>query len=168
MRYKYFLITALIFIIDHATKYAVRWRFDLGDGLEIIPGFLRLARVHNSGVAFGLFAKVESPYKPYILALMAVVAVVVIIAYGARMPSQRRLLQLALAVTLGGILGNFTDRLMHGFVVDFVELHLYEAYSWPTFNVADSAITIGIALLLIDTVKNPEPDEQPRKETETA
>ncbi|PYV15614.1 MAG: signal peptidase II, partial [Acidobacteria bacterium] len=110
----------------------------------------------------------ESPYKPYILALMAVVAVVVIIAYGARMPSQRRLLQLALAVTLGGILGNFTDRLMHGFVVDFVELHLYEAYSWPTFNVADSAITIGIALLLIDTVKNPEPDEQPRKETETA
>jgi signal peptidase II len=167
MRYKYFLITALIFIIDHATKYAVRWRFDLGDGLEIIPGFLRLARVHNSGVAFGLFAKVESPYKPYILALMAVVAVVVIIAYGARMPSQRRLLQLALAVTLGGILGNFTDRLMHGFVVDFVELHLYEAYSWPTFNVADSAITIGIALLLIDTVKNPEPDES-RKETETA
>ncbi len=168
MRYKYFLITALIFVLDHATKYAVRWRFDLGDGLEIIPGFLRLARVHNSGVAFGLFAKVESPYKPYILALMAVVAVVVIIAYGARMPSQRRLLQLALAVTLGGILGNFTDRLMHGFVVDFVELHLYEAYSWPTFNVADSAITIGIALLLIDTVKNPEPDEQPRKETETA
>jgi signal peptidase II len=76
------------------------------------------------------------------------------------MPSNRILHQLALAVTMGGILGNFTDRIMHGFVVDFVEFHYREAFQWPTFNVADSAITVGIALLLIDTVKNPELEEE--------
>jgi signal peptidase II len=91
---------------------------------------------------------------------MAVVAVVVIVIYSSRMPSNRVLLQLALAVTMGGILGNFTDRIMRGFVVDFIEFHYREAFYWPTFNVADSAITIGIALLLIDTVKNPELEEE--------
>src|SRR5262245_436095 len=111
MRYKYFILTALIFVVDHVTKLWVRQRFDLSYAMEIIPRFLRFARVHNSGVAFGLFAKIDSPYKPYILALMAVVAVIVIILYSARMPLQRKLLQIALAVTLGGILGNFTDRL---------------------------------------------------------
>jgi signal peptidase II len=89
--------------------------------------------------------------------------VVVILMYSARMPSNRVLLQLALAITLGGILGNFTDRILHGFVVDFIEFHIKEVFHWPTFNVADSAITIGIALLLVDTVKHPEVEE-----TETA
>jgi signal peptidase II len=133
---------------------------DLHDAIEIIPGFLRISYVQNSGVAFGLFADIQSVWKPYILAGMAVLAVIVILIYSSRMPSNRILLQLALAVTMGGILGNFTDRIMHGFVVDFVEFHYREAFQWPTFNVADSAITVGIALLLIDTVKNPELEEE--------
>jgi signal peptidase II len=94
-----------------------------------------------------------------VLALMAVVAVVVIVIYSARMPSGRVMLQLALAVTMGGILGNFIDRIVRGFVVDFIEFHIHDSFYWPTFNVADSAITVGIALLLLDTVINPE--EQP-------
>ena len=61
---------------------------------------------------------------------------------------------------MGGILGNFTDRIAHGYVVDFIEFHIKEIFHWPTFNVADSAITIGIALLLIDTVKNPESEQE--------
>jgi signal peptidase II len=77
------------------------------------------------------------------------------------MPTDRVLLQLALAITLGGILGNFVDRVAHGFVIDFIELHIKDAFHWPTFNLADSAITIGIVLLLIDTVKNPEHREEP-------
>ncbi len=125
---------------------------------DVIPHYLRIVRVHNTGVAFGLFAEFQSAWKPYLLALMAVIAVVVIVIYSARMPSDRVLLQLALAVTMGGILGNFIDRIAHGFVIDFVEFHIWDKFYWPTFNVADSAITIGIALLLIDTVKNPEED----------
>ena len=163
MRNRYYLLALSVFVLDHFTKWLVRSRMELHEAIELIPGFARISYVRNSGVAFGLFAEIQSVWKPYILASMAVIAVVVILMYSARMPSNRVLLQLALAITLGGILGNFTDRIMHGFVVDFIELHIKEVFHWPTFNVADSAITIGIALLLVDTVKHPEVEE-----TETA
>jgi signal peptidase II len=163
MRNRYYLLALSVFILDHFTKWLVRSRMELHEAIELIPGYARISYVRNSGVAFGLFADIQSVWKPYILASMAVIAVVVILMYSARMPSNRVLLQLALAITLGGILGNFTDRIMHGFVVDFIELHIKEVFHWPTFNVADSAITIGIALLLVDTVKHPEVEE-----TETA
>jgi signal peptidase II len=96
---------------------------------------------------------------------MAIVAVVIICVYSARMPRDRKLLQLALAITMGGILGNFVDRILHGYVIDFIDFHIHEVFQWPTFNIADSAITIGIALLLIDTVKNPAPEEIQRQPT---
>ena len=86
---------------------------------------------------------------------MAVVAVVVIVVYSEHMPPERKLLQASLAIIMGGILGNFVDRIVRGYVIDFIDFHIYDTFHWPTFNVADSAITIGIALLLIDTVKNP-------------
>jgi len=159
MRNRFYLLAVLILALDHLTKWWIRSSFGLHQSFEIIPGYLRIIRVHNTGVAFGLFADFHSAWKPYLLALMAVVAVVVIVIYSARMPSKRIMLQLALAVTMGGILGNFIDRIVHGFVVDFIEFHIHDSFYWPTFNVADSAITVGIALLLLDTVKNPE--EQP-------
>ncbi len=158
MRKKYYIVTFLILVLDHLTKWWIRSNFDLHQSVEIIPHYLRIVRVHNTGVAFGLFAEFQSAWKPYLLALMAVIAVVVIVIYSARMPCERVLLQLALAVTMGGILGNFIDRMAHRFVVDFIEFHIRDRFYWPTFNVADSAITIGIALLLIDTIKNPEED----------
>jgi signal peptidase II len=133
----------------------------LHDAFDILSGYLRFSYVQNSGIAFGLFADIQSVWKPYILALMAIVAIVVIVLYSARMPSNRILLQIALAMTMGGILGNFTDRIMNGFVVDFIEFHLRDQFHWPTFNLADSAITIGIILLLIDTIKNPDKEEEP-------
>ena len=77
------------------------------------------------------------------------------------MPRERILLQWALAVVTGGILGNLADRIFRGHVVDFIDFHIQETFYWPAFNVADSAITVGIALLLIDTVKNPPRDETP-------
>lgn len=159
MRNRYYFLAALILALDLLTKWWIRSAFELHQSLEIIPGYLRIIRVHNTGVAFGLFADFHSAWKPYVLALMAVVAVVVIVIYSARMPSGRVMLQLALAVTMGGILGNFIDRIVRGFVVDFIEFHIHDSFYWPTFNVADSAITVGIALLLLDTVMNPE--EQP-------
>ncbi len=163
MKNKYYLVTLLVLVLDHFTKWLVRSSLGLHDVIEIIPNYLRISYVKNSGVAFGLFADIQSAWKPYVLAAMAVVAVIVILIYSSRMPLNRRLLQVALAITMGGILGNFTDRIVHGFVVDFIEFHINETFHWPTFNVADSAITIGIALLLIDTVKNPEFEEEPQE-----
>ncbi len=154
MRSKFALITVMVLLLDHFTKYLVSARMEFRDTIEILPGFLRLSYVRNSGVAFGFFQDFNAAWKPYLLGGLAAVAVVVILVYAWRMPPERSLLQTALAVTLGGILGNFMDRVMHGSVVDFIEVHVKDSFHWPTFNVADSAITIGIALLLIDTLRH--------------
>jgi len=162
MKQKYFAITLFILLLDHLTKWAVRANLDLHSAIELIPNYLNLSYVQNTGVAFGLLADVESVWKPYILAVIAVVAVVVIFVYSSRVPLTRTLFQVSLATILGGILGNFLDRIVHGFVVDFIEFHIYDSFHWPNFNVADSAITIGIALFLLDTIRNPEPVPEAR------
>jgi len=162
MKYKFCLLTLGVLVLDHVTKWLARTRLDPERAIEVIPGYLRISYVSNTGVAFGLFRDLDSPWKPYVLAAMAIVAVVVIFVYSSRMPSSRRLLQSALAVIMGGILGNFVDRILQGYVVDFIEFHIRDNFYWPTFNVADSAITVGIGLLLIDAVKNTEPDEEPQ------
>jgi signal peptidase II len=157
---RYYLFALLVLLIDYLTKWVVRVNLDPNQPAELIPGFLRFSYWENSGVAFGLFDAVMSVWKPYILASMAVVAVVALFAYSAHMSPERKLLQMSLAVIIGGILGNFVDRIIRGRVIDFIEFHIYDTFHWPTFNAADSAITIGIALLLIDAVKNPEVKEE--------
>jgi signal peptidase II len=160
MRRKYIFLALLVLALDHATKWLIRSTFLLHESIDVISGYLRISRVHNNGVAFGMFADVRSPWKPYILALMAAIAVVAIGIYARKIPADRALLLSALAVTLGGILGNFIDRIVHGFVVDFVEFHIHESFYWPTFNVADTAISTGIGLLILDTIKNPDKTEE--------
>src|SRR5213596_1350207 len=160
MRYRFYLLSVFVFILDHVTKWFISSLMDLPHYIDVIPGYARISYVRNSGVAFGLFADFHAQWKPYVLAGMAVVAVIFIVIYSSRMPIDRTLLQAALAVTLGGILGNFTDRLFHKYVVDFIELHFQDRFHWPTFNVADTAITIGIALLMLDILKNPEAKEK--------
>jgi signal peptidase II len=155
MKRKYCLIALLILFLDHAAKWIARAGLESGNAIVIIPGYLRFSYVQNSGVAFGFFDNIEFPWKPYILAATAVVAIVVIWFYSARMPANRILLHWALAVTMGGILGNLIDRILRGYVIDFIEFHIHKIFHWPNFNIADSAITVGIALLLLDAVKNP-------------
>jgi len=152
----YYWITAAVLALDLLTKWLVETRMELFDSIEIVEGYLRLTFVRNPGVAFGIFADFQSAWKPYVFAAMAVLAVVAIFLYSRHMSPERRLLQVALSMTMGGILGNFLDRLRHGSVVDFVEFHIHNSFSWPTFNVADSAISVGICLLLIDTLRHPD------------
>lgn len=159
MRYKYYLIVPLILLVDHLTKWGAWVRLGPDNAIELIPGYLRLSLVCNTGVAFGFFSGHGSAWKPYLLGAMAVLALVVLFLYGRRMPADRRLLQWALALTMGGVLGNFVDRVFRGYVIDFIEFHVHDSFYWPNFNVADSAITIGIGLLLIDTVRNPAMEE---------
>jgi signal peptidase II len=167
LKNKYYSVAFIILLVDYLTKWMVRVRLDPIQSVELIPGYLRLSYWQNSGVAFGLFDAVASVWKPYILAALAVVAVVVIVVYGEHMPPERKLLRASLAIIIGGILGNFVDRIVRGYVIDFIDFHIYDTFHWPTFNVADSAITIGIALLLIDTVKNPAVNPAVKKDVET-
>jgi signal peptidase II len=168
LKNKYYSVAFIILLVDYLTKWIVRVRLDPIQSVEIIPGYLRLSYWQNSGVAFGLFDAVASVWKPYILAALAVVAVVAIVAYGEHMPPERKLLRASLAVIIGGILGNLADRIVRGYVIDFIDFHIYDTFHWPTFNVADSAITIGIALLLIDTVKNPAVNPAVKEDAETS
>ena len=142
-----------IFALDFATKWIARIKLEPVQTVDIVPGCLALTYVQNSGVAFGFLNNIESAWKPYALSVIAAVAVITIALYFVRIPRSRFLLQLALAVTTGGILGNSVDRLLRGYVIDFIDFHIRESFHWPAFNVADSAITIGIALLLLDAIK---------------
>ena len=159
MKTKYYFVALLVLALDHVTKWIVCARLDPARPIDLIPGYLRFAYAENTGVAFGFFDTVESSWKPYILGSLAVAAVVLILIYKARMPADRILLHWALAITVGGILGNLADRIFRGRVIDFIDFHIHESFHWPAFNVADSSITIGIALLLLDTVKNPAREE---------
>ncbi len=165
MKQKYYLAALLILVLDHITKWIASAAL-IYHPIEIVPGYLRLSLVHNPGVAFGLFSGDGSAWKPYVLGSMAVIALVVIFLYSRRMSPDRHLLHWALAITTGGILGNFLDRICRGYVVDFIEFHIHESFYWPNFNVADSSITIGIALLLMDTVRSPGTEESAEPTTD--
>jgi signal peptidase II len=159
MKIKYYSAALIVLFLDYVTK---RWALAAlapAHAIDIIPGYLSLSYVQNTGVAFGLFDATESVWKPYVLAALAILAVIGIIIYSRQMPSERKLLHLALAITTGGIFGNLLDRVFRGYVIDFVEFHIRDIFYWPNFNVADSAISIGIALLLIDTVIFPNAGE---------
>lgn len=161
MKNKYCLITLIVLILDHLAKWWAFVALAPQRTVDIIPGYLSLAYVQNTGVAFGLFDTVESLWKPYILGALALAAIVVISLYIRHTPADRKLLHLALAVTMGGIWGNLLDRIFRGYVIDFIEFHIRDIFYWPNFNVADSAISIGIALLVIDTIINPAVEEAP-------
>lgn len=151
MKFIHYIIALLVAALDLATKGMILARFQLREEpIEVIPGLFSLTYVRNTGVAFGYFRDVHSPYKPVVLSAIALLALVVIAFYGRQLGAGRRWLPWALAGVMGGILGNFVDRLYHQSVVDFLDVY-WRQYHWPTFNIADSAITIGIAVLLLDS-----------------
>jgi signal peptidase II len=159
MKIKYYLVSLIILILDYATKQWALAALAPSRTIEIIPGFFRFSYAQNTGVAFGLFDSAESAWKPYVLTALAILAIIGIIIYGRQMAWDRKLLHLALAITAGGITGNLADRIFRGYVIDFIECHFREIYTFPNFNIADSAITIGVALLLIDTIIFPNTEE---------
>jgi len=112
--------------------------------------------VRNTGVAFGIFDPLSLPAKSVLLSVFTAFAAVVVITYSVRSSLRNRLLQFALALVLGGALGNLYDRLAYGYVVDFLEFYV-RTYHWPSFNVADSAISIGVILLALEILRNEAP-----------
>jgi len=153
MRDVLFWVPFGIFAVDFATKWIARIKLAPAGAIDIIPGYFGFTYVHNSGVAFGLFNDIESAWKPYILSAIAFLALIGIVLYGIHVPRNQVLLRSALAITTGGIMGNFVDRLLRGYVIDFIDCHIHDAFVWPTFNIADSAITVGVSLLILGTIK---------------
>ncbi len=132
-------------------------RFDLNESVPVIDGLFNITYVRNTGVAFGIFSSISSPAKSLLLSVFTAFAAVVVVTYSVRSPARNRLLQVALALILGGALGNLYDRIAYGYVVDFLEFYV-RTYHWPSFNVADSAISIGVLLLALEIIRNETPN----------
>ena len=155
MRFKRFLIAGLILLLDQTTKAVVVERFTAATAIPVIPGMVRLILVENTGMAFGLLSDSSSPLVFGALTLVSagVLGFLIYLIWTNQPPqSSMSLGGYGLAVILGGAAGNVADRLVRGKVIDFLDFYV-GSYHWPTFNVADSAIVVGAALLMIDLTR---------------
>lgn len=146
-----FLISLLIvYPLDQLTKYWINTNVHFAERIEVIPGLFDITHARNAGGAFSFFANGPLEYRMVFFVGTTLFAIVLLLVFFRKLHSGEVLSATALGVVLGGALGNLTDRLRFGEVVDFLDVHLFGGYTWPTFNVADSAIVIGVILLIIE------------------
>ncbi|HTV65304.1 MAG TPA: signal peptidase II [Bryocella sp.] len=158
MRKYFFLIAAIVLLLDRITKWAVAGNIALHDSVAVVPGFFRLTHVQNTGAAFGLFAESSAQWKAGALVLFSVLALVVVCALLWKNGHSLSTTTIGLSLILGGAMGNLWDRLFAGHVVDFLDFYV-GSYHWPAFNVADSAIVVG-ALLLVSEILFAKPSSE--------
>ncbi|HEX7485749.1 MAG TPA: signal peptidase II [Vicinamibacterales bacterium] len=144
-------LAGAIVALDQLTKALIRAYVPLHSSRTIIPGVLDLTHVQNSGAAFGLLNAADFPYKAAVIALVATAALVSIAVFAAGLSPHQRLARIGLALILGGAAGNLVDRVTTGSVVDFVDVYWRQYHFWA-FNVADSAITVGVIGMMLDVL----------------
>lgn len=137
---------ALVVVLDQATKYLVRHNLDLHTAVPVVGDFFRLTYVENSGIVFGIKVGGALP----LFTVLSIVATILILYYFYRERTNHPGIRISLALVLGGAIGNLIDRLVFGRVVDFLDFGVGE-YRFFVFNVADSAVTVGVALFLLLT-----------------
>ena len=149
-------VIAVIAAFDQLTKFLITRELPLLDTIAVIPGLLNLTHVRNSGVAFGFLNSADFAFKPAVMAVFALVALVGVGLYAAQLPMSHRWARVGLALIIGGAAGNLVDRARQGYVVDFVDAYWRGWHFWA-FNVADAAITVGVAVLILDLLRPPKP-----------
>jgi signal peptidase II len=151
MRKYHFLISLCVIAIDRLTKWTISRRLSMHDGIQVIPGFFRIIHTENPGAAFGIFADSPSQWKLGMLIGFSVIALVIVSGLLWKNSHTLTSTGIGLALILGGAVGNLWDRLVSHQVVDFL-LFYVGPHQWPAFNVADSAIVVGAALLVIEII----------------
>lgn len=137
--------------VDQAVKIAVASRLRIFELVQVVPGFFNITYIRNPGAAFGFLSNLDPPWGLAVFGGAAVLAALALCyLYFATSP-ELGWTRLGIALVLGGALGNLIDRVRFGEVVDFIDLH-WGTYHWPSFNVADSAITVGVALIVLETI----------------
>ncbi|MFQ5801990.1 MAG: signal peptidase II [Candidatus Methylomirabilales bacterium] len=145
----FYVIAITITVLDQFSKLLVQQMVRLGEIVSVIPSFFNLTYVLNPGAAFGFLARAPAAIRSPFFTAISILAALFIIYYRFRHPRMGLLPSLGLSFILGGAVGNLLDRLRLGMVVDFLDFY-YGAYHWPAFNVADSAITVGVALMIVE------------------
>lgn len=146
----------VVIALDQLTKVAVATRMRLHETIPLVDGFAALTYVRNTGAAFGLLAGRAAALRVPFFLMVSAAAVVLLVWFLRSVPGERRVLVAACGAVAGGAIGNMIDRILLGEVIDFVDLAV-GAYHWPAFNVADSAITLGVAVLCLDALRQPSP-----------
>lgn len=159
---RWYGLAVLVVVLDQYTKGLASSALDYGRPLEVLPWF-NLTLQHNTGAAFS-FLSDAGGWQRYFFSTVAVVICAVLLRWLYVMPREQRLLALGLGLILGGALGNLWDRLVLGYVVDFISVH-YQGHYFPAFNVADSAITVGAACMIFDSLFSR--DDEDRQEQGT-
>ena len=154
---KWLWLTALTVILDQVTKQMVVASMRLYESIAVIP-FFNITYVHNTGAAFS-FLSDAGGWQRWFFAALAFVVSLVISVWLARLKNNEVLLAISLSLILGGAIGNLIDRLLYGYVIDFLDVY-YKTWHWPAFNVADSAITLGVVLLLLESIGIGRPTEE--------
>jgi len=144
----YYLLVLVLLALDQTAKAVIVRSLGHYGSIQVIPGFFSLSRVHNKGAIFGMFNRMDGPLITVLLTVASLVALVMVVVYFFKTPSSEKWMKISLAFILGGALGNLTDRIVRGYVVDFLEFSVGR-YRWPTFNVADSCISLGAVLLIV-------------------
>ena len=144
-------LSALIVVLDQLTKALIRSKLALHDSINVVPGMVDITHVRNTGAAFGMLNDMQFRYKAGVMVLIAIAALVAVGMYATTLPRGQRVARLGLALILGGAVGNLIDRAMAGYVIDFVDVYWRGIHFWA-FNVADSAITVGVVLMLLDVL----------------
>ncbi|MBN2514799.1 MAG: lipoprotein signal peptidase [Deltaproteobacteria bacterium] len=148
----FFIPVGIILLLDQVTKIYVMSHMSLRDSIIVIDGFFNITYIRNPGAAFGFLADSSPAFRSIFFVAIAVMAIIMILYLIKKISDERLLLTLCLSLILGGAVGNLIDRVRFGEVIDFLDFYLF-SYHWPAFNVADSAITVGAIILVLEMVK---------------
>jgi signal peptidase II len=144
----YILLAGLIVLVDQVTKVAITQAFSLHENLEVIPGVFSLTHIRNTGVAFGMLAGEVTWLRTLLFSGVSALALGIMVWLFTAVSPEKKAVKAAFAMIFGGALGNLIDRLRFGEVIDFLDFYIGDMH-WPAFNVADSAMSIGLGFLLL-------------------
>ena len=145
------VVSALVLVLDQVTKIYIDRTMELHSSISVIEGFFNITYLRNKGAAFGILA--NSSFRLPFFILVSLVAVGVILVVIKRLRDDQKMAMVSLSLILSGAIGNLIDRVRLGEVIDFLDVHYYAVYHWPAFNVADSAICVGVFLLALDMIQ---------------
>jgi signal peptidase II len=149
------LLSALVFVVDRITKLLVIRHVRPSEALTVVPGWFHITHVYNNGAAFSIFSDTRSPNEVrWMLIAFSIFALLVVFALFWKVGRRANMTSVALALILGGAMGNLYDRFVYHFVIDFLAFSHW-GYHYPDFNVADSCIVVGACLLLLEAVRGP-------------
>lgn len=142
-------IAATLVVLDQLVKIYVHANFQLGETVPVIQDVFHITYVRNTGAAFGIFRDSVPWFRDAFFLSMPPIAMVIILAMLRSVPNSDRIQVFSLSAIFGGAIGNYIDRLRFGYVIDFLDFHWKDVWSYPAFNIADSAIVVGVCLLLL-------------------